>query len=107
MKQIQIITTTDSQPYDVMSSKRREIGAKGGTLGLSSASEPGAEPREETWTHKKYGGGIRITATDDDLVLAHVWGDSSDNEAIVLGAFLSWIFRNCGDIILAVNIQFT
>lgn len=53
------------------------------------------------WQHKKYGGIIKLRKADGIF-----WAEvASDNGGQLLGAFVSWLYSNAGEMVYRVDIR--
>ena len=109
MKQVQIIPKAQLDLVALASGRRKEIeqarAGQGAFLVASSGKRGRA--RTETWKHRKHPGRVKLVQGMGGVMLAQIIPKAdADEGSEVFGAFMSWLDRNCGEEILAINVQY-
>lgn len=111
MKQLQVVPKAQADLFRLISGRRRDIEASRTNAGaftvVSEARK--ANPRTETWRHRNkrwLRGRVKIAQGMGGVVMAQVACKAdAEVESELLGAFIAWLDRNCGDDIAVISVQ--
>jgi hypothetical protein len=111
VKQIQVVPKAQVDLFRLISGRREGIEASrtnAGAFTVASEARKG-NPRTETWKHRNKRwprGRVKIAQGMGGVVLAQVMCKAdAEVESELLGAFVAWLDRNCGDSISAISIH--